>query len=329
MITPDEMAKRQKKKPDVVCIGQAVVDCITRGAKEAPDQKLALRAESVHLSTGGDAVNESFVLAGLGYDVHLVCGLGQDYAGMILLEEAKRRGVGTSRIQVIEGMDTPIANLIVNEDGSRRSINSRATMLEAYTPDESAVRDASIVSFASLFRAPLDQKDIVCRLIRAAHEDGAVICADTKLPTFRKLTLEDLKEVLPLIDYIFPNEKEAAYHTGEEDFARAAEVFHGYGIRHVIIKAGPLGCFVSVDEGAGRGGCRSGSLSGSGEGTSAAHRETFYIPALSVQAVDTTGAGDNFVAGFISGLLEGEDLNGCCTRAMRQAAMSIRHIGGV
>ena len=293
-------------KVDVICLGQAVVDCITRGAKEVQGQSLALRDESICLSTGGDAVNESFVLAGMGYKVDLACGLGSDLAGDILLREAKRQGVGVSRIVFPPGLDTPIANLMVSEDGSRRSVNSKATMLEGYIPDPSCVKGARIVSLASLFRAPLDQKEVVCDIIRSAHDDGAVLCADTKLPTFRKLSLEDLKEVLPLIDYLFPNEKEAAYHTGESDFSKAAAVFHGYGIRNVIIKAGGQGCYVST-----------------------AHEEGKLFEALPVKAVDTTGAGDNFVAGFISGLLEGETPAECCRRALIQAAKSIQHIGAV
>ena len=112
-------------KADVICLGQAVVDCITRGAKEAADQKLALCSESIRLSTGGDAVNEAFVLAQMGYKVELACGLGEDLAGDILFREAARRSVGITRITRVPQMDTPVANLMVSEDGSRRSFNSR------------------------------------------------------------------------------------------------------------------------------------------------------------------------------------------------------------
>lgn len=293
------------KAIDVICLGQAVVDCITIGKEDAPAGTLAMRAASIRLSTGGDAVNESFVLAGKGYRTELVCGIGKDPAGTILLSQAEKYGVGTGRVSVIDGMDTPVANLMVAVDGSRVSVNSRATMLPGYIPDESVVKGAEIVSFASLFRAPLDRKEVICRLIRSAHEDGAVICADTKLPTFRKLRLEDLKEVLPLIDYIFPNEKEAAYYTGETDYAKMAAVFHSYGIRHVLIKTGADGCFASSG------------------------RETFSLPARKVDVVDTTGAGDNYVAGFISGILQGMDLYSCCETALDQAAKCVQHSGAV
>ena len=295
----------RQDKTDVICLGQAVVDCITRGRENAPDGKLAQRADSIRLSTGGDAVNESFVLAGMGINAELVCGLGNDLAGTIIMGEARRRGVGTERISIVEEMDTPVANLMVSADGSRYSVNSRATMLPGYLPGADAVKGARVVSFASLFRAPLDRKETIISLIRSAWEDGAVICADTKLPTFRELTLADISEVLPMVSYIFPNEKEAAFYTGEDSFPRMAEVFHSCGIKNVVIKAGAQGCFMSTG------------------------KDSFSLPALPVEAVDTTGAGDNFVAGFISGILEGDGPHRCCERALAKAAESIQHMGAV
>ena len=60
----------------------------------------------------------------------------------------------------------------------------------------------------------IGQPQVVCSLIRAAHESGAIVCADTKIPTFRSMSLNDLAPVLPMIDYIFPNDTEAAFLTG-------------------------------------------------------------------------------------------------------------------
>jgi sugar/nucleoside kinase (ribokinase family) len=77
------------------------------------------------------------------------------------------------------------------------------------------------------------------------------------------------------------------------------------GIRHVVIKAGERGIFAADAE---RG-------------------ERFMIPALKVPVVDTTGAGDNMVAGFMDGLLRGADFRGCCEAGLEAAALSIQHLG--
>ena len=292
------------KKIDVICTGQAVIDCITRGQEADPHKPNVYRAERISLSTGGDAVNESFNLVKMGHAVRLVCGLGNDPAGSMLLAEAERRGVDTSGVTVDENLVTPIANLMVRKDGSRFSVNSTATRLDGYIPSPEAFAGARIVSFASLFRAPLDQPEPVKRLIRAAHEAGALVCADTKLPTFRNICLADLAEVLPLVDYIFPNEKEAEFHTGEKDFSAMAEKIHSLGIKNVIIKAGPEGCFASLQEG------------------------EFRLPAPKVPVVDTTGAGDSFVSGFLSGLLEGISQADCLKKALDCAGACVQHMGG-
>ena len=289
---------------DVICAGQAVLDCITRGKESAPYKPNVYRAETIRLHTGGDAVNEAIALTSLGAEVAVVCGLGKDIAGNLILSELARAGVHTERVRRA-AIDTPIANLQVARDGSRMSINSNATRLEGFQIDSEALIGARVVSFASLFRPPLADFATLKALIRAAHASGAIVCADTKLPLTEALSLDGLQEVLPLIDYIFPNEKEAAYYTGETEFPAMARALTARGIRNVVIKAGPAGCYVRGP------------------------KEAFALPAAPVEhVVETTGAGDNFVAGFIAGLLRGDTLRGCAEGGIRQAAAAITHTGG-
>lgn len=304
---------KDKRSCDVLCIGQAVIDCITRGQEADRHRENVFRAERIELHIGGDAVNESIALADLGHKPAIACGVGTDLAGNLLRSELANRGVDTSGITVMETLTTPIAQLVVHQDGGRHSINSKATMLEGYLPDPqmTLIKEARIVSFASLFRAPLDQAEEVRRLMLAAKEAGALISADTKLPTFREMKMEELADVWPLVDYFFPNEKEAAYHSGisedetntEEHFRKMTEYFLGYGIKNVIIKAGADGCYLNGPEG------------------------FYHLPALPVEVVDSTGAGDNFVAGFLSGVLRGEETMACAERGRARAAQCISRMG--
>jgi sugar/nucleoside kinase (ribokinase family) len=304
--------RNSDRKYDVLCIGQAVIDCIIRGQEADRHRENVFRAERIELHIGGDAVNESIALTEMGCRARIACGVGPDSAGNLLRTELAQRGVNTDHITVMDTLVTPIAQLVVHQDGGRHSINSKATMLEGYIPaaEELEMDSASIVSFASLFRAPLDQAEVVKKLMETAKKAGAVISADTKLPTFREIKMEELAPVWPLVDYIFPNEKEAAYYTGfsgsdpgEEDFFHMTDILRGYGIRNVIIKAGADGCYVSGEKG------------------------TFHLPALLVEVVDSTGAGDNFVAGFLSGVLRGEGLTACAELGRRQAAICISRMG--
>lgn len=288
---------------EIICIGQAVIDCITRGKEENPHKKNVYRAEKITLNTGGDALNESVILTKLGHRVKLVCGVGSDTAGNLILHEMERYGIDVSDVSQSASLTTPIANLMVNADGSRISINSGATMLTGYEPSESVIKGAKIVSLASLFRAPLDNVETILRLARAAKKEGAILCADTKMPTYRQLSLSDMKEILPLIDYIFPNENEGAYYTGEQEYMAMAEYFQNLGVKNVIIKTGEKGCTVCGE------------------------KERFLLPAYPVDAVDTTGGGDNFVAGFISALLHGKTVRECCEYGTACAAIAVQSMG--
>lgn len=290
-------------KAEIVCIGQAVIDCITREKEEKPNKKNVYRAEKISLNTGGDALNESVILSRLGHRVKLVCGVGNDVAGNLILHEMESRGIDMSDVTQSDSLVTPIANLMVNRDGTRVSINSKATMLTGYTPSEDVIEGAKVVSLASLFRAPLDDSETIIRLAKAAKAQGAVLCADTKMPTYRKLTLDDIREILPLIDYIFPNENEGEYYTGEKDYVAMAKHFRNLGVKNVIIKTGEKGCTVIGEN------------------------DGFSMPAYSVNAVDSTGGGDNFVAGFISALLHGGSLRECCQYGTACAAVCVQSVG--
>ena len=120
-------------KKKVVCIGQALVDCITRGKE--PWREHVYRARSISLNTGGDALNEASLLAKMGIPVSLVCGLGEDVAGNLVYQTALERGIDVSHVSRLSKLATPIANLTVHPDGSRESCNSEATMLTGYIPD--------------------------------------------------------------------------------------------------------------------------------------------------------------------------------------------------
>ena len=221
---------------DVVCVGQAVLDCITRGKEAEPYKPNVYRAETIRLHTGGDAVNEAMALSGMGFSTAAVCGVGKDIAGNILIDELSKAGVNSDYVRRVE-MDTPIANLQVAEDGSRVSVNSQATKLPGYRISADELPCARIVSLASIFRPPLEDRAVLEELIRAAKAKNAVVCADTKLPLRGLIEIGEYASLLPFIDYLFPNEKEAAYYTRRNTYSEMAAAFRDMGIKNVVIKA--------------------------------------------------------------------------------------------
>ncbi len=267
---------------DLLCIGTALVDSIIRGFDPEPVSESGFRAASGTLSVGGESVNAAMAAAKLGVRTGILCSLGKDTAGDMVLNALDKAGVDTSHVIRDEEHATPVTTMFVNADGTRKSITNAAHRWN-FHPERHLDRlpVPRAVALGSLFRAPFNDPDVILGVIAGYKAKGTMILADTKLPNFRRLSLSDITDSLPFIDYIFPNEDEAAYYTGETSPDRAAEVFLSFGIRNVIIKLGAKGCFF-----------RNAS-------------ERIYLPAVPISAVDATGAGDNFLAGFAVKILEG------------------------
>lgn len=267
---------------DLICIGMALVDSIIRGFDPSPVSASGYVAESGSLNVGGEAVNASVAAAKLGLKTGIFCALGEDDAGEMVLNELRRNGVESRT--VIRTGGTPVTTMFVRQDGSRKSVTNQAHRFNFHPEkDPSLFTDARAVLLGSLFRAPFDDPAVIHKVVSAAKAAGQLVFADTKLPNFRPLTLADLRDSLPQIDWITPNEDEARHFTGKEDPEAMADVFMDYGIRNVIIKLGGKGCLLKNNQ------------------------KTIRLPALPVKAVDATGAGDNFAAGFISEILRGAE----------------------
>lgn len=273
-------------KDQVICIGTALVDSIIRGFDPEPVSASGYRADSCSLNVGGEAVNEAVALSSLGVDTRILCFLGNDGAGRLVADTLSSHGVDTNGIVWEKEHPTPVTTMFVNADGSRKSITNQAHRYNFHPEDHlEASGQAGAIILGSLFRAPFDDPEIIRKVITAAKEKGLLIFADTKLPNFRVLTLEDLSEILPMIDFITPNEDEARYYSGQDEPEAMADVFLSYGVSNVIIKLGGRGCLLK-------------------------NREiTLQLPAYRIDAVDATGAGDNFIAGFVSEILRGSSLS--------------------
>ena len=293
----------REKKYHVLCMGTAIVDCIIKGFRNERISKTGFASASTTLSIGGESVNQAVVAGRLGLRAGLMCGIGQDEAGAFLRTSLEKQGVDTALL-VPHRNPTPVTVMFVDEQGNRNSITNTAHH-HSFRPEEhlEALEQAQALSIGSLFRAPFVDPEGLLQVVTRARELGMTVYADTKLPNGKVLGLKDLAQALPYIDYIFPNEDEAAYYSGKEDPEEMADVFLGYGIGHVIVKLGAKGCFYrSADKG-------------------------FYMPGRKVNAIDATGAGDNFAAAFITAKTEGADEGSALDFATACAALSTTKIG--
>ena len=88
---------------DVICLGQAVIDCVTRNRVVNPERPGSSTADSILLRAGGDAVNESIALTGMGRSVLPVFAVGEDAAGLPAVRRAPGRGEACILLQPVPG----------------------------------------------------------------------------------------------------------------------------------------------------------------------------------------------------------------------------------
>lgn len=293
----------------IVCIGCAVADVMVCGL-EVKDSQIQTEfhdrfhlVEHIQAEAGGDALNEAVVLGKLGKDVGIVCGLGDDLIGHSIESRLRGSGVDTSHIYWHSEAKTQINMLLVQQDKEKYFIEEPVSECMCFAPDESAFHQAQIVSMASLFSAPFDNKDVIHKTIYYAKKLGATVCADVILNPFTVLSLRDLQDSLALIDYFFPNEEEARVLTGRETIEEMADSLRDYGIKNIIIKLGDRGCYIRNDHMA------------------------EYFGTFQGNMVDSTGAGDCFMAGFIAALSEGKSIRQCCLFASAAAVLAVESIG--
>ena len=259
---------------------------------------------------GGDAANESITLSQLGNRAGLVCDITDDFGGRLIYDYISRAGVDMSNVKMLppqaESRPTHPSLILVQPDGQRRFMVMKSALSQMverdFQYDESIVEDTRVLSFATIGVPPMAGEKGVQFIQSAAtraKRAGAVVCADIGYWQWHPNPIR-YPEMFRLLDYIFPNQDEALSITGKNTVEDAADVFLTAGVGTVVIKVGAEGCYIKDQNGC-----------------------VIHSPALMTdRCVDTTGAGDNFAAGFISAILDGENLEGCARFANATASIA-------
>ena len=300
------MTADQTAVPEVVCVGMAVVDVLAEGITTLPAGGETVHVPGVTVIPGGDAVNQSVTLAALGHRAGLMTVVGDDWQGKLIAGYCQARGVDVAGVTVTADYPTTTSIVLIDQSGERSFISPRSGTARSYGPEHARLDylrpGLKILSAASLFTSGPMDLELLPPLLARARELGAVTVADL-VNDRQDGSLAQVAEVLAQLDYIIPSRTEAAFFTGSSDPATAAEAFRGYGAKNVIIKLGGAGAYALTPDG------------------------PLHVPAFDVRAVDTTGAGDSFVAGFLSGLLLGQPVAAALRRGSATAALSVQAVG--
>jgi sugar/nucleoside kinase (ribokinase family) len=141
--------------------------------------------------------------------------------------------------------------------------------------------------------------------LQSAKDHGLTTSLDTAWDS-KGEWMRIVEPCLPSIDVLFANEDEIRMLTGHSDPAEAVAAFRALGSTNVVVKLGERGCMVF----------ESG-------------KEPVAVPAFPTAAVDTTGAGDCFVGGFLAGLQRGFPTRQAAELANAAGSLSVAAYGGV
>ena len=287
----------------VLCAGLIVCDVLAKPISKEVLEADTSNADYIVLRGGGDAFNVAVNLTSLGVDASLAGRIGEDDLGDWLKRHTETYGVDIKFLKKV-AMPSSVTLVLIGKEGDRNLVSYRGachSFVEEDLPD-SSFKDYDIFYLGSAFDLPKLDGQGMTRLFERVKKAGLKIFLDTT----KDLTPGDFETLSPALSYVdifMPSENEARGLTGYTDMEKAADFFHRYGPKIVVIKMGSKGCLVSME----------------GE------KESF--PAYKADIVDTTGAGDAFVSGFIAAYVKGYAIADCARIANAAGAICVGQIG--
>jgi sugar/nucleoside kinase (ribokinase family) len=292
------------KKYDVLCLGLIVADLLIKPAGKEIFVVDSTMVETIDFMPGGDAMNESVIMSRLGLRVGLIGKIGDDAFGHTVLEEAEKSGVDISNVKICGNTKTTTSVVLIDKTGDRNFVYCKGNndVFSIEDIELSIIRKTKIISVGSLFELPMLDGCGIETIFKKAKASNVTTAADITHDIYG-LGLEGIKGILANTDIFIPSYLEAVYLTKEKDPEKAAEVFINCGVMIAVIKLGSKGCYIKTRE------------------------ESFYVNTYNVKRVDTTGAGDNFVAGFLTGIFKGWDLKKCGMFANAVGSICVMEVG--
>jgi ribokinase len=299
---PHRIGISRLKMSRIVVIGSLNMDIVAVSPR-LPEAGETLIGTHYFTAPGGKGANQAYAAALLGGDVAMIGRVGADDHGRQMLADLTAAGCNVSAVQSVDG-PSGVAIILVAHS-AQNSIVVIPGANQRYLPADLVVDDGCLVNAQfALLQLEIPFQTVKAAAQAAARHGARVILDPAPAPT--SLPLELLRHV----DILTPNEKEAAQLVGSAsgditlDEARAiCSVLRSTGVKIVIIKLGARGCLLAQAD------------------------ETTWIAAPTVDAVDTTAAGDVFNGALAVACSEGANLVEACRFAVGAAALSVTRLG--
>ena len=292
------------KNPKVTVVGSANVDLVIRSERK-PTTGETLIGETFDIFTGGKGFNQATAAARLGAGVTLIGRIGDDLFGEMLRNAMATEHIDSQFVKNDAEAGTGVANIVVEPDGDNSIIVvPRANMCLTPTDiDEAEIRIAEADVLLLQLETPIDASQ---RAVEIAKANDTIVILDPA--PARPLP----KSLLAQVDILTPNVSEAAVLAGQEVTTPEAGVTVAKALQSQMATDGFSAVVLTLGE--------QGVLL-------CAPMQTEHIPAVPVEAVDTTGAGDAFCGALATALANGDDLLDAITFANSAGAAAVTVLG--
>ena len=271
----------------VYCVGLLVCDVPLRPVSPDIFSMDRCKIDTPVWGIGGDAANVAVALSKLGADAILSGLVGKDMYGEFLARRLREEGIDTRGLKEHPALGTGVSHILIEPGGERHFLVYREKINDALDYgdlSEELIAESDIVYLGSCMSLKAMDSGGTAKLFRKAKSLGKTTIADfgANIEMRGDYWLKYFDDVLRYCDILMPSLGEARVLSGKQELPEIRETLSHYGIKTLIIKMGSEGCYLTdfTDE--------------------------WNIPTFDeFRVVDTTGAGDCFVAGFIRGLVEG------------------------
>ena len=258
-------------------VGYTNIDLIYSDMDRLPTTGEEVFAKSFEMHLGGGVPATLINTTRLGIPSKILTFLGKDFFSDFASNFFAKYGAEVVNLYHGSGMPVVLSSVMVcNQDRSFMSYQD--TIAAAEYTEEDIYRHLTGAKIVDMHVGFLN-------VYKRLKEEGTILIFDTGWED--DLSIEKYEEYLKLADYYLPNQKEALKITGTEAVEAAAEKLSAY-FRDVIIKLDKDGCMLKNENG------------------------IQFIPSMKdVKAVDSTGAGDAFMSGFMYGLYHDYPVDQC------------------
>lgn len=289
------------RKP-IVVVGSYNVGLFIKGDR-LPAKGETVVGDAFHEGPGGKGSNQAIAAAKLGGDVRFITCLGNDRYGEDARGLYRQLGMDQQFLFAAEGIHSGISFVLIDRNGDNAIAVALGANLRLRPGHIDQARDT--IGAAGVLACQLEGPlDTFAYALRTARTMGVT----TILDPAPAVPLSD--EIYQNTDIITPNETEVEVLTGirpetMRNAAEAGRTLLSRGVRTAIVKLGERGCLCVTRE------------------------DERYFPAVRVETLDVTGAGDAFAGGLMVALAEGKPLAEAVELATCVAALSVTKVGVV